>query len=142
MAAALSEAQETRYRQALAEDPGNPQFAEYARALVACGRAKEAIHVCLAGVSSNTTFSEGRLALALSFFEAGYRPFCVRELELLSKHHPQVSEIRKLLMLLGGTDSADSDSSGDGEETVLADTEFDVDILEELAESDPDPKKR
>ena len=114
------------------KDPGDPIFAEFAEKLVASGQQKEAVEICLKGLSKNPECHRGRLALAYAFFKSGYIPFALREIEYLSYFLPENQALKKLLNKFDPI-AINSTTAGElvsGEE--LADMEFDLDALQEI----------
>lgn len=101
-----------QYHELLESDPGNPVFAQYADELRKDGKSKEALEVCLAGLTHNPGCHRGRLVLARVFYEAGYLPFTIREVEQLHREVPNSAAVRKLLEKLspGSVRAPSSDS--------------------------------
>ena len=124
----------------LESDPGNPAFVEYAEELRRSGDLAEAMEICLAGLSANPSSLRGRLVLARVFYENGYIPFAARELAYLRRARPESESLRKLCEELGVealqdsfAEAAQVSSSQEAAE-VVAETEFDLDVLESLSE--------
>jgi predicted Zn-dependent protease len=116
---------ESRYRNILEAEPGDPVFAEYAERLRASGRHGEAIEICLRGLSSNPSCHGGRLVLARTFYEKGYHPFAQREVEQLARDLPDSRTVQQLrARLCGGA------SQNETREERVAEAEFDIDELE------------
>jgi predicted Zn-dependent protease len=138
----------------LAQDKGDPVFAELADLYMAKGQVGEALTTLLAGLTANPDYHPGRLVLARLFAHLGYTPFAVRELSLLREARPECQSLERLLEAIapgssaspkrGMADSQSNDAGisnesggepalrqelGDGEETI-AEGEFDIDILE------------
>ena len=83
--------------QLVERDPGDSAFGELADLLLDQGEVDRALRVCLAGLSANPGFHQGRLTLAKIFQSAGYLPFAIRELEQLERALPETNSISKLL---------------------------------------------
>lgn len=122
----------TQIQQDLEENPGDPKFIEYADLLVKEGDHMQAIEVCLAGLSANPAAHGGRLILAQAFFERGFYPFAVKELKELNTALPENETVAKLLERISPSSSV---SSEDIEETV-AESDFDLDILEAIGDDE------
>ena len=93
---------EQEYRKMLAVDPGRAEFADYAKMLIEAGRSKEALIVCLSGLSISEEGSVGRLMLARVYYELGYYPFAIKELAEISHKFPENKQLRDLLDKLQG----------------------------------------
>lgn len=116
---------EKEYRAALSADPGAPLFVEFAEYLRGLRRQSEAIDVCLAGLSANPDAHRGRLMLARVFYECGFVPFAVRELQVLGARFPENRALAKLRERLSPNISQ-QDSAGESE---VAEAEFDIDAI-------------
>ncbi len=121
----------------LKKDPANPIFAEYAEYLRRKKRWWDAIEVCMEGLSHNPSVLAGRIVLARIYYQKGWLPFAVRELELIYSERPDSAETVSLLKKLSpdfqensykNTDKRDGTVSK--EDTVIAETEFDLGDLE------------
>jgi len=124
----------------LLEDPGNPYFAEVSENLRKEGRYAEAYRVCFAGLSANPNCHVGRLALARLFYDQGFFPFAVRELEVLRSKLPENKTLLKLLMKLS-PERVETPVASQVPETTLAEVEFDfreIDLLEEKNREEQD----
>ena len=127
-------------RALLQDDPGNPAFVDCAEELRRAGDLEEALEICLAGLSANPSSLRGRLVLARVFYESGYIPFAARELAYLRRARPESESLRKLCEELGVEALQDSFADAaqslpaQGEAEVVAETEFDLDVLETLSE--------
>ena len=121
---------EKDYRGALSSDPGSPVFVEFAEFLRGLRRHSEAIDVCLAGLSANPDAHRGRLMLARIYYECGFVPFAVRELQLLVGHFPQNRALAKLSERLSPAHGAQNSSA----ESEVAEAEFDIDAISLIAE--------
>lgn len=84
----------------LAQDPGNPVFAEYADQLRKEGQYSEALEVCYRGLSANPSVHRGRLVLARVYYEKLYWPFAIREVQQLQKELPHSETLKRLLTAL------------------------------------------
>ena len=118
----------------LAESPGNEVFADYAENLRKESRLQEAIQVCLAGLSANPACVRGRLALARVMYQNGYKPFALRELDILHEMLPNNKSVARLIELVREeTEVSLLGSEGatvGAEEKVMAATEFDIEDFE------------
>ncbi len=120
--------------QILKNEPGDPRFVEFAQQLFVQGQNLRSIEVCLAGLSANPAAHEGRLLLAQIYFSCGYYPFATRELLELHRALPDNQTIVRLLEKLSPGSTAGS-STQDSSET-LAESDFDLDVLESLGEEE------
>jgi hypothetical protein len=102
-------------------------FSDVAVALCQEGKTLEAIDVCLAGLCNTPSVIRGRLVLARAFFERGYVPFAVRELEQLRREVPENDSVRRLLEKLSPKRSENVPAGGD--ESTVAEAEFDIDLM-------------
>lgn len=124
----------------LQDDPGNPAFVDCAEELRRAGDLGEALEICLAGLSANPSSLRGRLVLARVFYESGYIPFAARELAYLRRARPESESLGKLCEELGVEALQDSFadamqvSPAQGDAEVVAETEFDLDVLESLSD--------
>ena len=115
------------------ENPGAPEFYLLADKLRQEGFFKEAIHVALAGLSVDSGNQQARLLLARLYFEQRYIPFAIREIEDLQRAHPESSALKSLLEKLDpGHSIKDRGTTQGNVEEVIAEADFDFDILEEL----------
>lgn len=114
----------------LIDDPGNARFVDYAEFLRKEGRLDEALLISLKGVSANPTLTKGRLILARVFYELGFHAFAAREIRELLATMPENGTLKRLLELL-------SPGEGDFEESVVAESDFDIDLLD-AATKDPE----
>lgn len=120
----------------LEKDPGNVLFYDLAVGLSLEGNLIDAIEVCLRGLSVNPGFHKGRLLLARLYYECGYIPFAVKELESLFGACPNSKSVRRLLERLSPGSAALSSgvaTSVAGNSTV-AEGDFNLDDLAELDE--------
>lgn len=122
--------QEAELKALIQDDPGNPAFAEYGEVLRAKGDLANALIVCLSGLSLNPKNHRGRLVLARTLFELRCVPFAVRELKELATDLPDNKNIKKLLEKL----SPELVQTQAPPSEVLAESEFDIDILEAIKE--------
>ncbi len=121
--------------ESIAEDPGNPAFADLAEQLRGEGKLSETIEVCLAGLSSNPSCFKGRLVLARAFLQKGFVPFAQREIEQLCVALPDNTALQKLADKLdvrpaastGGTSSSVKTSNLD---SLVAEAELNFDDIE------------
>lgn len=120
-----------KFKEILAENPGNPLFAEYAERLRVAGDHSEAMNVCLAGLSANPACHRGRLVLARAFYDRSYLPFAVRELEYLVRELPDNESLRKLLNKLSPQGTAAPSQTGPAVAAqTVAEAEFDFSDIE------------
>lgn len=121
----------------LEKDPGNVLFYDLAVGLSIEGNLLDAIEVCLRGLSVNPSFHKGRLLLARLYYDCGFIPFAVRELEFLLGACPNSRSIRRLVERLSpGSQSlkdrpADFGQAPDG---TMAEGDFDMADLDALDE--------
>ena len=128
------------YRAILQYDPGNSVFVGFADLLRSEGSAEEAINVCLLGLTHNPGFHRGRLLLARLYYDKGYIPFAVREVETLVSAAPQNAALRKLLFKLSPTSETSDRKVSDTPVQTLAEAEFDIGELE-MVEAEKAGKK-
>lgn len=107
-------------------------FAESAENLRRSGKLEEALKVCLQGLSANPAHHKGRLVLARVFFEMGYLPFAIREIEELCEALPESKSLQRLRDKLS---PQPAEASGGAEETV-AEADFDLDELDLIAKDE------
>ena len=113
-------------------------FADRAEGLRISGKLDDALILAMAGLSENPDAHRGRLVLARIFYEKGYLPFAVREVEQLVREIPSNAAIRKLLETLAPDRVIGGPNTIVAEDTV-AESEFDLDALALLEE---ETKKR
>lgn len=113
-------------------------FVDRAEGLRISGKLDEALAMALKGLSENPEECRGRLVLARIFYEKGYLPFAVREVEHLARQVPSNTALKKLLGTLAPDRGGDIPSTAAAEDTV-AESEFDLDALA-LLEGDPKGK--
>lgn len=145
---------EQELTQRLAQDKGDPVFAELADLYMAKGQVGEALTTLLAGLSANPDYHPGRLVLARLFAHLGYTPFAVRELALLREARPECQSLERLLEAIAPGSSALHDRAKEGRqgsepasnedsqpqtsevevsgEETIAEGEFDIDVLEKV----------
>ncbi len=116
------------YRAILESDPGNSVFADLAEIFRTRLDFSQALQVSLSGLSHNPGCHKGRLTLARTYYDMGFTPFAVRELELLIQELPDNEELRKLLIALGYATTSPDNST----DRILAEGEFEVETLEDL----------
>ena len=122
---------------AVAVNPGAPEFVTLAEVRRSAGDLQQACHLCLAGLSADPGNHQGRLLLSRVYFELGYLPFAVQELVALCSAHPESKALERLLEKLDPERLSDADSKeGKASEEVIAEADFEFDILEELEEED------
>ncbi len=118
------------------EDPGNPLFVDYAKALVAEGDVLLALDVCFTGLQNNPICHQGRLVLARIMFERGWLAFAAREIKILKGYFPQSKSLDSLLARLDpeshSEHTADSGVASATSEEVLAESDFEFDDLDLL----------
>ena len=117
----------------LKSDPGNPAFVREAERLIRAGKLSEAQDICCAGISANPSAHRGRLLLSRIFYERGYLPFAVRELEELSNVVNDNKFLRRILEKLAPQLKTRSSDEGD---RVVAETDFDIGDIELLDEEE------
>ena len=127
----------------LEADPGDPIFAAHANSLREEGALDKALFVCLAGLSSNPACHQGRLVLARIFYEQGFHPFALREVERLHHDLPKNEAVRRLLEAISPDQVAPEGAAEDrgkaeesADEATVAEAEFDFDVLEEMMDED------
>lgn len=128
----------------LLQDPGHPDFADYAEELRRRGRFFEAMEVCLNGLSLNPQCHLGRLSLARIMVEKGWLPFASDQVTKLCSAFPESHSLKKLLASLSPDPALESSLtvqnhsvSKQNDETV-AEVEFDfdeIDLLEEKSKT-------
>ncbi len=125
---------ESDFTERLSKDPGDSIFVDYAVKLAGSDRHLEALEVCLRGLSANPGCHSGRLMLAKEFYSLGFTPFAIREVRDLCAKIPESESLRRLLnKLSGGAVSAiGSENDAKGNETTVAEADFDMDDIEEL----------
>jgi hypothetical protein len=124
---------EDDYKALISEDAGHVAFVAYADLLRSTGRWPEAVEVCLAGLTANPANHKGRLVLARLYYDRGYIPFAVRELEILTRALPQNEPVRKLLERLTGAPVAVNGEAPPVKDDTIAEAEFDlgeIDLIE------------
>lgn len=117
----------------LAEDPGNPIFADYCEELRIQGKLLEAVQVAIKGLSRNPSCHIGRLALARCFYDLNCLPFARREIAELHEALPTLKSLGRLAERLS-VFSAPSETGEAAETAVLAEEEFDFGELDLVAE--------
>jgi len=122
----------------LGQDPGNGVFADYAELLRSEGQIDLAMDSCLRGLSINPGIHKGRLTLARLYYEKGFLPFAIRELELLRAALPDNRSISKLLEKFqpGSTQSNLVPHQSAESSSTIAESEFEVGDLDLLDEDD------
>lgn len=122
---------EEAYIARLTEDPGDECYADYADFLRVRKRFSEAVGVCLAGLSADPGYRRGRLILARVFYDAGFLPFAVREVEELQRQAPDNPALKRLLdVMLQDMSSVEGESGIVEGETTVAESAFDIDDIE------------
>ena len=126
---------EETYIERLQRDPGDECFVDYADYLRMHQRFLEAMGVCVAGLSSNPAFKRGRLVLARIFFDAGFLPFAVREVEELLHQSPENPALKRLLEVM--LQDKPSEEAGDEEasagppaDDIVAEVDFDIEDID------------
>ncbi len=115
------------------------EFTDRAEGLRLSGKLEEALSVVLKGLSDNPDAHRGRLVLARIFYEKGYLPFAVREVEHLVRQVPSNAALKKLLGTLAPDRGGEIQGSTGSVEDTVAESEFDLDALA-LLEDDPKGK--
>lgn len=130
-------------RDAVEKDQGAPEFVDLAKLLRERDELKEAVHICLAGLSQNPTFHRGRLLLSRLYFDLHYYPFALRELLQIREAYPDNASLGRLIDKLSpdvsGSEAASSKPSTaeiEVDEETLAEADFDFDSLDELEGED------
>lgn len=120
-------------------DAGHPAFVELAEGLYRRGAIKEALEVCLKGLSRNPAAHVGRLLLARIYFDIESYPFAIREVELLCRALPNVQTLRKLLERLAPSRAARLPAPevlAAKASATVAETDFSLEELDLLAEDE------
>ena len=125
-------ASEAEMQNILAQEPGNPIFADYIALLIAHEKLGEAILVGMRGLSNNPECYKGRLLLAHAMFRSAYVPFAVREVQILCEKFPQHMHLKSLLERLAPSLTTASTVKNVGQIEEVADVEFDIDDLDKL----------
>lgn len=121
----------------LAEDAGNPLFVEVAARYRAKGELNKALSVCLRGLSANPAMHLGRLLLARVLYELKYYPFAAKEVQQLVLELPELQSLKKLLKALSpDTNSESLTVMPDKADDIIAETEIELSVLEELSENE------
>lgn len=120
---------EEEARSALEGDPGDPRFVDYADNLRKEKRLEEALLVSLRGVSVNPNLAKGRLILGRIFYDMGLHSFAAREVKELLASAPENKTLKRLSELLNPGEGVNT------AEGVIAESDFDVDLLEAAAKS-------
>lgn len=112
-------------------DPGNSLFANLAELLREDGKLDRAFNVCFAGLSQNPGCHKGRLILARLYYESGFVPFAIKELEeiyrSLESSQSSTQFISKLLKRLG---------SGLADQPIAAKNSVNQDNLNQISVQD------
>ena len=127
---------ESEIKRILAEDPGDPTFAEYGDFLRRRGETLKAIDVCLAGLSVNPDCHRGRIVLARAYYDRLYLPFAVRELEILRQALPDNRPIEKIIAKLAPDSGPASGGSAALQPSTLAEAEMGFDEIELIEEEE------
>ncbi len=130
----------------LQNDAGNPIFVDVAESYRSNGEMREALDVCLKGLSANPSCHLGRLVLARVFYERGDLPFAAREVRELCSQLPEIESLRRLFKSLAPDGQHEVPLSAQissqpvpvkvepsGNDTV-AEAEFDLDEIDILEE--------
>ena len=139
---------EESLRVLVARDRGDPAFAELADLQMARGEHQQALVTLLGGLSANPSHQVGRLILARLFLHLDFTPFAIRELRELRASAPSCESLKRLIEAVApgslaaeqgslgiashvseGAAGASSSSVSRAEE-VVAEDEFEFDILE------------
>lgn len=108
------------------------------KALLDAGATESALLGCLKLLQQDWNQSRARLFLARLFFALKLPAFAAREVAELTQDHPNSSSLKQLLSRLdpAGVFSGQNRQSGaDVAEQVIAEADFEVDILDELDSS-------
>jgi tetratricopeptide (TPR) repeat protein len=89
------------------------------------GKFLESLRILLEGLSTEPQNSQARLLLSRVFYEQGFIPFAIRELEELLKTFPENGSIIKLHEKL----AIQRHSDADGSHSTIAEGEFEVEDL-------------
>ncbi len=141
---------ELELKERLVSNPGDSAFAELADLQMAGGRHQEALATLLGGLSSNPSHQVGRLILARLFLHLDYTPFAIRELKELRVAAPACESLKRLIeaiapgtlaaeqLVQGSKDPVNAEDAAlapaSSKEEVVAEDEFEFDILESLEE--------
>ncbi|MCB0310703.1 MAG: hypothetical protein KDD42_05680 [Bdellovibrionales bacterium] len=134
------------YQNILAEDPGNPVFAEYADSLRRRKQFAEAFEVCFKGLSVNPACHLGRLILARAFYDCNHLSFAVREVNHLCNECPDLPALKRLLSALSPDAEPNIDRAPTAqeessvEEEIVAETDFDFEELELIEDENENNK--
>jgi hypothetical protein len=116
--------------------PNAPSFVLKARSFREQKQFGDALVTLLTGLSENTDQPDGRLELARIFFEMGCYPFAAREISLLHDLMPDIRSIAALnerLRCYLPDDVRERGTSASKPQTVVAEAEFDLSALDEVA---------
>jgi tetratricopeptide (TPR) repeat protein len=122
-------AREKKIRDKLLSNPGDPACAILAEFLRKQGRTQEALEVCLNGLTVNPTLVSARIVLARLYLQKGWLPFCTRELRIAYRLETSNLSVLKLLQLLDANFNLSVLNDSQGKETLIAETEFDLDLF-------------
>lgn len=126
----------------LEDDPGNPAFADYADLLRREGDLTRAIEMCLRGLSHNPSHDLGRLVLARLFYERGWTPFAIREVEELCRRHPSNAGLTRLIKAIRPEgelpEAAVAQAAPGSSEETIAEADFDFEELDLIEEDKKD----
>lgn len=113
-------------------NPGDPLFIDHARALHSSGSSKEAVFVCLKGLSKNPNLIQGRLLISKIYFDLGFTPFALRELELIHEISPDNDSVKRLIEIIspGTIEALKQRTSKSSSEKVLAEGSFNIKDIE------------
>jgi hypothetical protein len=141
---------EESLRTLVARDRGDSAFAELADLEMARGEHHQALLTLLGGLSANPSHQVGRLILARLFLHLDFTPFAIRELKELRAATPACESLKRLIeaiapgtlaaeqLALGSKDPVTAEvaalAPASSREEVVAEDEFEFDILESLEE--------
>ena len=134
----MDQKSEDEIRRELEENPGSPVFSDYAESLRERGELSAGLHTCLLGLSSNPAHHLGRLVLARIFFDAGYYPFCVRELKELLRAFPDNQSLASLLKRIAP--ESETGERASQSLATMAEAEFEFDELELIGQEESRPE--
>ena len=127
-------------RERLAADPGRPEFAELAEQFRQQGQLREGLDICLRGLSANPSLHKGRLVLARIFYQLGFLPFALREVEELCRALPNSKSLKRLREKLSPEPNREA-ADQSAEETV-AETDMDFEELDLIGEDEEEEQER
>jgi len=123
--------------EALKGDPTDPRFTILIKNYTQKGRYVDALLVALGGLSYCPDNYLARVLLARIFFELGFVPFALRELQVLRECVQDASTLDKLIDKISPIIKNSKEVQiEDEEERTIADQEFEVEELELLLDEE------